>query len=66
MGRRDEPELDELHRLLRRLEYMEVDKSPEPSQKGSSDAAQQGPGYVGALRGAPTIESSQTSALRQG
>ncbi len=60
MGRRDEPKLDELHRLLRRLEYMEVDKSPEPSQRGSSDAAQQAPGYVGALRGAPTIESSLT------
>jgi TPR repeat protein len=60
MGRRDEPKLDELHRLLRRLEYMEVDKSPEPSQRASSDTAKQGPGYVGALRGAPTIESSPT------
>lgn len=59
MGRRDEPKLDELHRLLRRLEYMEVDKGPEPSQTAESDAASQGPGYVGALRGAPTIDSPE-------
>jgi hypothetical protein len=60
MGRRDEPKLDELHRLLRRLEYMEVDKSSEPAQTAASDSGSQGPGYVGALRGAPTIESPQT------
>ena len=59
MGRRDEPKLDELHRLLRRLEYMEVDKSSEPSQRATSDAAPQGPGYVGALRGAPTMDSAE-------
>jgi hypothetical protein len=59
MGRRDEPKLDELHRLLRRLEYMEVDKSPEPSQRAASDAASQSPGYVGALRGAPTIDTPE-------
>ena len=60
MGRRDEPKLDELHRLLRRLEYMEVDKGAEPAQKAGPDAACQNPGYVGALRGAPTMDTSQT------
>ena len=60
MGRRDEPKLDELHRLLRRLEYMEVDKGAEPAQKAGPDAASQSSGYVGALRGAPTMDAPQT------
>jgi hypothetical protein len=60
MGRRDEPKLDELQRLLRRLEYMEVDKTPEQSQKATADAAAPGGGYVGALRGAPTTDNSET------
>ncbi len=60
MGRRDEPKLDELQRLLRRLEHMEVDKAAEPSREATPSAAPQGPGYVGALRGAPrTIESKE-------
>jgi len=60
MGRRDEPKLDELQRLLRRLEYMDVDKAAEPSQEEPASTASQGPGYVGALRGAPTtIESKE-------
>ncbi len=59
MGRRDEPKLDELQRLLRRLEYMEVDKAADPS-KAASDAAPPGSGYVGALRGAPTIDSKDS------
>lgn len=59
MGRRDEPKLDELQRLLRRLEYMEVDKSSEPSQKAAAETAAPAGGYVGALRGAPTIDNSE-------
>jgi len=60
MGRRDDPKLDELQRLLRRLEYMEVDKGSEPSQKAAPDAAPGAPGYVGALRGAPTMDSADS------
>jgi hypothetical protein len=59
MGRRDEPKLDELQRLLRRLEYMEVDKTPELSQEPAPDTASSGSGYVGALRGAPTIGTTE-------
>lgn len=59
MGRRDEPKLDELQRLLRRLEYMEVEKTPKgtaaPAQKAQSDSAAQNSGYVGALRGGPVV-----------
>lgn len=61
MARRDEPKFDELQRLLRRLEYMEVDNTSEPPQqvaKAPAPDAPKGkaPGYVGALRGAPTIK----------
>ncbi len=61
MARRDEPKFDELQRLLRRLEYMEVDKTSETPQqiaKAPAPDAPKGkaPGYVGALRGAPTIK----------
>lgn len=55
MGRRDQPKLDELQRLLRRLEHMEVDKGGEPSKKAAAEAASKSSGYVGALRGAPTV-----------
>lgn len=56
MGRRDEPKLDELQRLLRRLEYMDVDKSAKAEAK-SAAAASQNSGYVGALRGGPVNTS---------
>jgi len=59
MGRREEPKLDELHRLLRRLEYMEVDKGVEPTQKPAEKTSAKGGGYVGALRGAPTVADEQ-------
>jgi hypothetical protein len=73
MGRRDEPKLDELQRLLRRLEYMEADKGGSPAQKvaadttakgqGSKGADSKGSGYVGALRGAPAIASDEAGDL---
>jgi TPR repeat protein len=48
MGRRDEPELDELSRLLRRLETMDAPKQVAP-RKTEPDTSGE---YVGALRGA--------------
>jgi hypothetical protein len=62
MGRRDQPKLDELQRLLRRLEHMEVDKGSEPSRKAAADSASKSSGYVGALRGAPTVDDPGESA----
>jgi hypothetical protein len=61
MARRDEPKFDELQKLLRRLEYMEVDKTPDTPQQVAKEPASdapkgKAPGYVGALRGAPTIK----------
>jgi hypothetical protein len=58
MGRRDEPELDELSKLLRRLETMEVAPKQESSRKAEPDDAQPPPEYVGALRGAPPAKVS--------
>ena len=58
MGRRDEPELDELSKLLRRLETMEVAPKQESSRKAEPDDAQPQPEYVGALRGAPPAKVS--------
>jgi hypothetical protein len=57
MGRRDEPKLDELKRLLRRLETIEVDPKTEGSAKAASAPSPPSSGYVGALRGAAPIES---------
>jgi TPR repeat protein len=57
MGRRDEPKLDELQRLLRRLEHMEVDKAPKRPAKPTAiepSSTSENPGYVGALRGGAT------------
>lgn len=69
MGRRDEPKLDELQRLLRRLECMEVDKASGSAQEAASDPASQAPGqapgYVGALRGAPTMDSKSDKAYAE-
>lgn len=62
MGRRDEPKLDELQRMLRRLEQMEVGKTPKAAPKPTPETARateessQGSGYVGALRGGPVGE----------
>ncbi|MTD95502.1 hypothetical protein GIW81_14275 [Hyphomicrobium sp. xq] len=58
MGRRDEPELDELSKLLRRLETMEVAPRQESSRKPEPDAAQPQAEYVGALRGAAPAKVS--------
>jgi len=60
MGRRDEPKLDELKRLLRRLETIEVDPKTGGSAKPAPDSSSPSSGYVGALRGAAPIESVET------
>ena len=56
MGRRDEPKLDELKRLLKRLETMEVDSKLEGSRKPAAEVTQPASGYVGALRGAVSVD----------
>jgi hypothetical protein len=65
MGRRDEPKLDELKRLLKRLETMEVDSKLEGSRKPATGVTQpaSGPatGYVGALRGAVSVDDTRAS-----
>ncbi len=53
MGRRDEPKLDDLKKLLRRLENIEVDSALGGGASSQHDLASQPGGYVGALRGAP-------------
>lgn len=50
MGRTVEPKMDELKRLLRRLDGLDGSKGP---AKGAQDAEAEQRGYVGALRGAP-------------
>jgi hypothetical protein len=62
MRRRDEPKLDELKKLLRRLENIEVEKGLAAVAKPASEASP--PGYVGALRGAalPAIIEDATPA----
>ncbi len=49
MGRRDEPELEELSKLLRRLETMDVGSKHEYVRKAEPEPPSE---YVGALRGA--------------
>lgn len=59
MGRRDEPELEELSKLLRRLETMEVAPKPAaPSRKAEPEPQTE---YIGALRGAAPAKSSEQS-----
>ena len=58
MGRRDEPELEELSKLLRRLETMEVTPKQEIARPPERDAAQPPAEYVGALRGAAPAKVS--------
>ena len=58
MGRRDEPELEELSKLLRRLETMEVTPKQENGRPPEPDAAQPPAEYVGALRGAAPAKVS--------
>jgi len=53
MRRRDEPKLDDLKKLLRRLENIEVDSGGGGGGSSTHDRASQPGGYVGALRGAP-------------
>ena len=50
MGHRDEAKMDELKKLLRRLDGLDTDKG---LTKGSQGAGSDQRGYVGALRGAP-------------
>ena len=52
MGRREEPDLDELSKLLRRLETMDAAPKNESARKAETDEAQPQAEYVGALRGA--------------
>ena len=56
MGRRNEPKLDELKRLLKRLETMEVDSKLEGPRKQPAEVTQPASGYVGALRGAVSVD----------
>jgi hypothetical protein len=60
MGRRNEPKLDELKRLLKRLETMEVDSKLEGSRKPAAEVTQPATGYVGALRGAVSVDEADT------
>lgn len=59
MGRRDEPKLDELKRLLKRLETMEPGSKPEAPRKTTPEAPSAGSGYVGALRGGPSADGGE-------
>ncbi len=58
MGRRDEPELDELSRLLRRLETMEVSPKAASTREAEPEAAKPQAEYVGALRGAAPAKAA--------
>jgi hypothetical protein len=51
MGHTDEPKMDDLKRLLRRLDGLDGSKSLAKAQ----EAEEEHRGYVGALRGAPVI-----------
>jgi hypothetical protein len=62
MRRRDEPKLDELKKLLRRLEKMDAASGDDASGKAGSAAA---PGYVGALRGAAPTPADGPASLRR-
>jgi hypothetical protein len=56
MGRRDEPELDELSKLLRRLETMEAAPKHESARQPEPEPQAE---YVGALRGAAPAKFSE-------
>lgn len=60
MRRRDEPKLDDLKKLLRRLESIGVDSS----LGGSGTSQEQQTGYVGALRGAPVAVVAEAEPVR--
>ena len=55
MGRREEPDLDELSKLLRRLETMDAAPKHESARKAETDEAQPQAEYFGALRGAAPV-----------
>ena len=59
MGHTDEPKMDELKRLLRRLDGLDGSKGS--SKAGLSEAEQRG--YAGALRGAPQPEDEASPAV---
>jgi TPR repeat protein len=59
MGRRDEPELEELSKLLRRLETMEVPPKQENTRKAEPEPQAE---YVGALRGAAPAKAGDQRA----
>lgn len=61
MGHRDDSKMDELKRLLRRLDGLDADRSL--SKSGQVTAADQR-GYVGALRGAPVQEGQSPKDSR--
>lgn len=61
MGHRDDSKMDELKRLLRRLDGLDADRSL--SKSGQVAAADQR-GYVGALRGAPVQEGQPPKGSR--
>ena len=60
MRRRDEPKLDDLKKLLRRLESIGVD----PGIGGPGTSQEPQTGYVGALRGAPVVVAAETEPIR--
>ncbi|HEX2841827.1 hypothetical protein [Hyphomicrobium sp.] len=60
MGHGDEPKLDELKRLLRRLDGLDTGKGVGQATAGAGDDDQRG--YVGALRGMPAIQGDDPTS----
>lgn len=60
MGHSDEPRMDELKKLLRRLDGLDGSKS---LTKKAQQAEAQQRGYVGALRGAPAADREEPGAV---
>lgn len=59
MAPNDEPKMDELKRLLRRLDGLEANKS---AAKAAPPTAEERRDYVGALRGAPDLDEPEAVA----
>jgi TPR repeat protein len=59
MGHSTEPKMDELKRLLRRLDGLDASKS---AVKTAQESASDNRGYVGALRGTPELPDSDVKA----
>lgn len=60
MGHGDEPKMDDLKKLLRRLDGL--DGSKNLGKKGQQQSETQSRGYVGALRGAPVASDQEAGA----